>query len=83
MPSPVTKAQNPEGVDDFDPMDDPEYAAGVQSYSDKFRRLRGRPGIRLWDGAVSVERPLGAHERQRDPGETEQEGAARQNLFRS
>lgn len=83
MPSPVTTAQNPEGVDDFDPMDDPEYAAGVQSYSDKFRRLRGRPSIRLWDPEPPVEFSLNAYEMQRDPGETDQEFATRLDLFRS
>ena len=58
MPSRVIAEPNPDGADDFDPMDDLEYAAGVQAYSDKFRRLRGRPRIRLSDTDGSTERRL-------------------------
>ena len=43
------RADNPAGLDRFDPMDDPEFAAGVQAYSDRLRALRGRPRIRLFD----------------------------------
>lgn len=40
-------SDNPEGLDRFDPVFDEGFAASVQAYSDRFRRLRGRPSIRL------------------------------------
>ena len=48
----TARPDNPEGLDGFDPMDDPAYAAGVQAYSDRLRDERGRPRIRLSDAPL-------------------------------
>lgn len=42
-----TGLENPEGLDDFDPMDDPAFAAHVQAYSKRLRDSLGRPHIDL------------------------------------
>ncbi len=41
------KDPNPEGTDDWDPMDASAYAAGAQEASDRYRDRKGRPRIDL------------------------------------
>lgn len=40
-------ADNREGLDRFDPVHDAGFAAAVQAFSDRFRRVRGRQPILL------------------------------------
>lgn len=62
MPTVNPRADNPEGIDRFDPMDDAGFSAGVQAYSDHLRALRGRPRIQLWDQeAATSSQPIEAN----------------------
>ncbi|KQP21473.1 hypothetical protein [Methylobacterium sp. Leaf100] len=46
-------ADNREGLDRFDPVHDAGFAATVQAFSDRFRRVRGRKPIRLGEALWS------------------------------
>lgn len=42
MPSTNPRGDNPEGLAEFEPMENARYAAAVQAYSDRLRRVMGR-----------------------------------------